>query len=175
MCLIASARFQVVMMMMMMIIIIIKHCLYECDVKWSRRMRVCFRGITASILRLEYDDCGSTIIWNTAHFFRLHSSASHRQRAKFKCFDFKGSALRILSANTRSFIGPFHYPFCLQSVSILRGVRKRGAMLCRKLPGSEFFMHSLCVAVSSVIRNSDIVILEHQSHEHISRVSYHLF
>jgi hypothetical protein len=93
----------------------------------------------------------------------------------YTCLDFKGSALRILRANTCSFIGPFHYPFCLQSVSILRAVRKCGVMLCRGLPCKEFFMCSLCVAGSYVIRISDTPTLEHQSHEHISRVSYHLF
>jgi hypothetical protein len=85
--------------------------------------------------------------------------------------DFKGSALRILRANKCPFIVPFHYTFCLQSVSILRGVRKCSVMLCRELPGREFFMCSLCVAINSV-RISDIFALGHQSHEHISRVSF---
>jgi len=78
------------------------------------------------------------------------------------CLDFKGSTLRILSETRVHSLAHFT-TLCLQSVSIPRGVRKSSVLLCHELPGREFFICSLCVAASSVIRNSDIVTLEHQS------------
>jgi hypothetical protein len=118
-------------------------------------VQLCFRGITASIIRAENDDWRSRIIWNMVHFFQPIQHIISQKTNLYACPDFNGSALRILNINTRSFIGPFHYPLCcqcsaVQSVTLVGRVKTRTVKHCLGLRSREFCVCCLWVVVSEL-------------------------